>query len=314
MKISAVNQRNVNGGAPEFDGGVQASKTASQNDDTMAIGHCSCTFYTPKNILAFMNPATCLMRWRTFLVLCFSSVIFAFPAYSNGSGDGKDSHAAESASTQHMPPAIVIGFVGGMVRHDDAVHTEVQIAQDLRKKYSEGVYVATFENRRRDAALSAIMKMLDTDHDGKLSEIEKRNARIVLYGHSWGASAVVSLARDLSKDGVPVLLTVQVDSVAKAGQNDSEIPGNVAQAINFYQPDGWLHGQSQIRATDPSKTKILGNFRSQYKDVPYRCVGYPWFGRIFSQDHIKIECDMTLWNKIENLIRDQLPPTQQATR
>jgi hypothetical protein len=261
-----------------------------------------------------MNSATHLMRWRTLLVLCISSVVFAFPAYSNGSDDGKDSHSAESASTQHAPPAIVIGFVGGMVRHDDAVHTEVQIAQDLRKKYAEGVYVATFENRRRDAAFTAIMKTLDTDHDGKLSETEKRNARIVLYGHSWGASAVVALARDLSKDGVPVLLTVQVDSVAKAGQNDWEIPENVAQAINFYQPDGWLHGQSQIRAIDPAKTKILGNFRSQYRYVPYSCVGYPWFGRIFSQDHIKIECDMTLWNKIENLIRDQLPPTEQATR
>ena len=260
-----------------------------------------------------MTSAVFSMRCRTVLILSISLLVASLPASSNRSAERRDAHhSGPGESTQPLPPAIVIGFVGGMVRHDDAVHTEVQIAADLRKKYSEGVYVATFENRRRDAARSAILTMLDADHDGKLSENEKQNARIVLYGHSWGASAVVSLARELGKDGVPVLLTVQVDSVAKAGQNDSEIPENVAQAINFYQPDGWLHGQSQIHAIDPARTKILGNFRSQYKDVPYKCVGYPWFGRIFSQDHIKIECDVTLWNKIENLIRDQLPALRQA--
>jgi len=199
-----------------------------------------------------------------------------------------------------------------MVRHDDAVHSEVQIAADLRKKYPEGVYVATFENRRLADARKAILSALDTDRDGKLSDYEKRNARIILYGHSWGASAVVALARDLNKDGVPVLLTVQVDSVAKTGQNDALIPENVAEAVNFYQPNGWLHGQPQIHAVNPARTKILGNFRSEYKSTPYTCSGYPWFGRIFAQEHIKIECDTSLWNKIENLIREQLPVTQQA--
>ncbi|HMI51618.1 MAG TPA: hypothetical protein VK525_08905 [Candidatus Saccharimonadales bacterium] len=260
-----------------------------------------------------MTSAVVSMRCQAALILSLSLLLASLPASSHRAAEPSDSRPpAAVESTQPPPPAIVIGFLGGMVRHDDAVHTEVQIARDLRRKYSEGVYVATFENRRRDAARNAILATLDTDHDGKLSANEKRNARIVLYGHSWGASAVVALARDLRNDGVPVLLTVQVDSVAKAGQNDSEIPENVVQAINFYQPDGWLHGQPQIHASDPSRTKILGNFRSQYKDVPYTCVGYPWFGRIFSQDHIKIECDMTLWNKIENLIREQLPAVQQA--
>ena len=50
------------------------------------------------------------------------------------------------------------------------------------------------------------------------------------------------LARALEKDGIPVLLTVQVDSVAKLGKNDTTIPANVAQAANFYQPHGLVHG------------------------------------------------------------------------
>jgi len=49
------------------------------------------------------------------------------------------------------------------------------------------------------------------------------------------------MARLLEKDGIPVLLTVQVDSVSK-GQDDKLISANVAQAINFYQIDGLLHG------------------------------------------------------------------------
>ena len=47
-----------------------------------------------------------------------------------------------------------------------------------------------------------------------------------------------------------MLLTIQVDSISKRGENDALIPANVAEAINFYQPNGLLHGQAQIRAAD----------------------------------------------------------------
>ena len=43
-----------------------------------------------------------------------------------------------------------------------------------------------------------------------------------------------------------MLLTIQVDSVSKLHQNDALIPANVAQAANFYQPDGFLHGQPRF--------------------------------------------------------------------
>ena len=43
----------------------------------------------------------------------------------------------------------------------------------------------------------------------------------------------VTLARALGKEGIPVLLTVQVDSVAKSGEDDGLIPANVAQADQF---------------------------------------------------------------------------------
>ena len=163
------------------------------------------------------------------------------------------------------PRAIVIGFVGGFVRHDARAHSTVQVVEHLRNEYREGVYVQSFENRHRDQAYKEILRRLDGDNDGTLSAEEKQNARIVIFGHSWGASETVTLARKLQKEGIPVLLTIQVDSVSKIGENDAVIPPNVGQAVNFYQPDGIVHGRSQIRAADPARTEILGNFRYDYK-------------------------------------------------
>jgi len=73
------------------------------------------------------------------------------------------------------------------------------------------VQTRIFANHQGDNAHEEILRLLDANHDGS------------------------------EKDGIPVLLTVQVDSVSK-GQDDKLIPANVAQAINFYQIDGLLHG------------------------------------------------------------------------
>src|SRR5215469_16100706 len=113
-------------------------------------------------------------------------------------------------------PAIVIGFVGGFVRHDDLTHSPVQLAVRLREDYPTGVYVEVFENRRREDARQKILRLLDANQDGTLTAEEKQHARIIIYGISWGASESIELARELGKDGIPVLLTVQVDSIAKS--------------------------------------------------------------------------------------------------
>src|SRR5262249_23700258 len=129
----------------------------------------------------------------------------------------------------------------------------------------------------------------------------------VIYGHSWGASETVALARELEVDGIGVLLTVQVDSVSKVGQIDSVIPPNVAKAVNFYQPDGIIHGQSEIRAADTAHTQVLGNFRFNYEKNPVHCDRYPWYDRFFYKAHTEIECDPKVWEQVESLIRSELP-------
>jgi hypothetical protein len=192
-------------------------------------------------------------------------------------------------------------------------HSTVQVVEHLRNEHREGVYVQSFANRHRDQAYKEILRRLDGNNDGTLSAEEKHNARIVIFGHSWGASETVTLARKLERDGIPVLLTIQVDSVAKVGQNDSVIPANVGQAINFYQPDGIVHGRPQIRAADPVHTEILGNFRYDYGAKPIRCEGYPWFDRILVKAHTEIECDPKVWSQVESLIYKKLSPEAPAT-
>ena len=205
------------------------------------------------------------------------------------------------------PPAIVIGFVGGFIAHDNPVHSEVQLAARLRKEYPTGVDVETFESYRGARARRKILKLLDANHDGTLTTEEKQNARIIIYGHSWGGSESITLARALEKDGIPVLLTLQVDSVSRLGSNDIIIPANVAQAANFYQPHGIVHGDHDIRAADPARTRIIGNFQFNYEKSSLNCPKYPWYDRIFVKPHTQIECDPMIWERVESLIRANLP-------
>jgi pimeloyl-ACP methyl ester carboxylesterase len=204
------------------------------------------------------------------------------------------------------PSNIVIGFVGGFVRHDNPTQGPVQFAQQMQRTVSKDTYVRVFENRRRKQAYDAVFRLLDTNRDGVLSAEEKTRARIILYGHSWGASAAVALARDLQRVGVPVMLTVQVDSVAKVWQNDAVIPGNVAEAVNFYQPHGIIHGRPRIVAAEPDRTAILGNYLVDYRKNPVQCSGAPWAERFFIPDHMQSECDSHLWSQVEAMVRDRL--------
>lgn len=217
--------------------------------------------------------------------------------------------ATESSAAS---PIIVIGFVGGFISHENAVHGGVQLAARLQKAYPSGVHVQVFENHHGDDAHAAVLRLLDANRDGTLSTEEKRGARIIIYGHSWGASETVALAKQLDADGIPVLLTIQVDSVAKMGEDDALIPANVAQAVNFYQPDGLVHGRPMIRAADPQRTEILGNFRYDYSAKPVACPGYSWVARAFEKTHIEIECDPDVLGRVEGLIRAKLPQPDAA--
>jgi hypothetical protein len=249
-----------------------------------------------------------LARFYAFRIasFCFALLAPMMPATS------KAGEVSPVSTTSHTATNIVVGFVGGFVGHDNFRHGPVQLAQHIQGLVPAGTYVRIFENRRRKQACQAILSLLDANHDGILSAEEKTRARIILFGHSWGAAAAVLLARDLRHKGVPVMLTVQVDSIAKMWQNDSVIPDNVAAAVNFYQPHGILHGEAQITAADPARTQILGNYRMDYRKHPIRCPDASWADRVFTPGHVQSECDPQLWSQIEGMIERLLPAGAQS--
>jgi hypothetical protein len=254
---------------------------------------------------------------RRFFYFCAALCCFLPFSAAWGAEPVTSNHAQASA---RIPASIVVGFVGGFVRHDDLRHVPVQLARRLSEAYPSGTWIKTFENHHIHDAYRAVLQQLDTNHDGFLSAEEKNNARIILFGHSWGASTVVTLARALQRQQIPVMLTVQVDSVQKKGQNDAVIPANVAEAVNFYQPYGLIHGRAKITAADPTHTQILGNYLFDYHKDPAVCKETIWYVNLLSKTHMESECDPRLWSRVETLIRQHLPqaPTaaivQSATR
>ena len=215
-----------------------------------------------------------------------------------------DAGKAQAATGDKL---ILIGFMGGNVHAGNLAHREAREAMELERRYPLGLHAVVFANRDGDAALRSVLAMLGAGPDGRLSAREKSAARIVIYGHSWGASETVTLARRLNKLGIPVLLTIQIDSVAKSNQDDGSIPPNVHEAVNFYQNQGLLHGRSAIVAMDPKQTTILGNYESSYREHQVSCAGFSWIARTFMRPHIEIENDPSVWTRIEALIRTQMP-------
>lgn len=224
---------------------------------------------------------------------------------------GKDSGPASVkqswAPTPDQSRVIVVGFLGGFVHRNDRHHPEVRLIRELRQEHPAGAYFGLFENSHVDEAYRTIVRELNVGAGNSASGRETQHAKIVLFGHSWGGSAVVRLARRLDRAGIPVALTVQVDSVAKPFSNDRIIPPNVSEAANFYQVHGLIHGPASITAADPEHTTIIGNFRREYRTEPAACHTFSWYSRFFTKGHIEIECDPSLWLDVKTLLQPYLP-------
>jgi ribosomal protein S18 acetylase RimI-like enzyme len=210
--------------------------------------------------------------------------------------------------------AIILGFVGGFVKGDDVKHPEVLFATYLRSRYGSAVHVEVFGNHEGKKAVEDTILCLDTDKDGSLTAAEKEQVKIILYGHSWGASQTLAVARELQRRGIPVALTIQIDSIKKFGQDDRTVPANVAKAVNFYQRKGLTHGQPRIVAADAGRTKILGNFHMKYEDHQVNCDNYRWLSRVFNKPHHQIENDPKVWGQIASLIDSELLRTDVGTQ
>jgi len=198
---------------------------------------------------------------------------------------------------------LVIGFLGGWERWDDPHRGVRKLAIELRAM--PGVYAETVSNHRQSVALALIQAAFDWNHSGHLDPDERAGARIILYGQSMGGGAAVNLARKLQALGIPVLLTVQVDSI---GRRDAVIPANVVAAANLFQHDGPpIMGRTRIQAENPSRTRILGNFQYRYffKDIDMSSAS--WARKHLGGAHARMEQDPKVWAQVGLLIRQAIP-------
>jgi hypothetical protein len=197
---------------------------------------------------------------------------------------------------------LVVGFMGGRESWDNHQRGVRKLALRLRSMNLPGVHVETVENKKRRMAVELIRNAFDRDRDGRLDERERASARVIVYGQSFGGAAVVKLARQLKKMGVPVLLTLQVDSV---GRGDKVIPSNVARAANLFQRDGLIiKGEREIRPEDPSRTMIIGNFKFDYSRKKIDLAEVSWLKRLFRTAHTKMDHDPEVWALVEKTILD----------
>src|SRR5258708_10092770 len=90
---------------------------------------------------------------------------------------GARPEGAAAVSSDHAASNIVIGFVGGFVRHDNPHHGPVQLAQRIQVS-SKDTYVQVFENRHRREGSTTILRLLHTHHAGLLSLQAKKPSPI----------------------------------------------------------------------------------------------------------------------------------------
>jgi hypothetical protein len=200
---------------------------------------------------------------------------------------------------------LVIGFPGGRERWNNEHQIARRIALRLRARHLPGVHIETVENKQRHLAVELVRNALDRNGDKQLDAQERASARIILYGQSFGGAATAKVARELHVLDVPVLLTVQVDSV---GRGDAAVPPNVRKAANLFQRNGpFIRGEREIRADDPARTQILGNWQYDYRGKRIDLTGKPWWKRLFSNAHTRMEFDPEVWAKLEELILAELP-------
>jgi pimeloyl-ACP methyl ester carboxylesterase len=256
-------------------------------------------------------------------VLAFCFTLGSSPAQSrtaplSSAADAGQRHLALSPAIRNAQPLaaaspctpIVIGFVGGFVSSRDSIHPEVQFGSELRHTHP-GIKVRVFSNHEGRRAYRTVLSLLDADGDGSLSTDERSCARIVLYGHSWGAAQAMTLAHELDRQRIPVILAAMIDSIGKGVRADAVVPPNVTDAINFYQTGGLFHGVRRFRAADSAHTRILANIRMRYHPGTIDCSRYPWYARRFMGPHIQIENDQRVWNRIRVLVDAELAPNRE---
>jgi hypothetical protein len=199
---------------------------------------------------------------------------------------------------------LILGIVGGWERWDAPQRGVRKTALELRAMNLPGVYVETVENHSLHLASELVARAFPGE--------AARQARVILYGQSFGGWATVKFAQELESKGIPVLLLVLVDAVGK----DRPVPPNVRAAANFYQRESCpICGAKQIRAEDAARTRILENRQWTYRDNKKVDISTePWVRRFFVRGHEMMEFDPEMWSAVKRMILDTLGDNAQRAK
>jgi hypothetical protein len=219
---------------------------------------------------------------------------------------GKQYHHFETQTPLKGDQTLILGFLGGLERWDDESRGVRKLAMKIDALKLSNVHIETLENRKRDLAIRFIRNTFDRDQNGFLDDRERDSIRLILYGHSLGGAAVVETSRELKRMGVPILLTVQIDSVDLV-YDDRLIPSNVKRAANLFQDDGWiLRGEDKIEPENPDKTRIIANIRFDYRKKHIDMSSLSWERKLFSLPHTKMDADPEVWATVEQMILSEI--------
>jgi hypothetical protein len=104
-----------------------------------------------------------------------------------------------------------------------------------------------------------------------------RERQIVLIGHSMGGSAILVMAEQLDRAGVPVALAIPLDAPSAV-----PVPGNVRRVINFYLSTGMgvavarsAKFRGSLRNVDLKNDPQMGHFAiSSSEKIHREVIGY----------------------------------------
>lgn len=157
---------------------------------------------------------------------------------------------------------VYLGFVGAFESAQSRFSGVVQIRNLLRGPQFAEVCAKTYAPYQwaegRDWILSQVAMHEGMQGAGELGDPPK----VVLVGHSMGGWAAMTVARELKARGIPVELTVQVDSV---GISDVTVPSNVKLAAIFHANDVLMPlTTKKLKLEDPSQTRVVANVRVEH--------------------------------------------------
>jgi hypothetical protein len=198
----------------------------------------------------------CLARGVAYLCCIAIAMVIRIPVASPAAAQTRPQ--VQRPNNPEAPCRIIyVGIVGALETSNNEHSGLVQIRDLLRGPAYSDVCARSFTPYTWKSSLRWLLQHFPS-HPGRLTDEElKRAPKVILVGHSAGGWAVLSVARNLSRKGIPVELTIQVDSV---GITDRTVPKNVKTAAIFHARDILMFlTTKRIKAEDPSKTKLGAN-------------------------------------------------------